>query len=113
MSPFDGEVAGDEGPGHPELARGPQDAAQGVDRPDPQRPDPVGGTEPAPVPELEPHRCGAAHQGPDQGGQGLGGAARRGPADPSPPGPVPPAGTDGTRPGPGVVPVPVAGSTPQ
>ena len=69
-----GDVPGNEGPGHAELARGPQDPAEGVGRSELERPDAVGGSDAAPVPELESHRGVRPDQGSDQRGEGGGDA---------------------------------------
>ena len=70
---LDGQVAGDVGPGHAQLARGPQDPPDGVRRADPQGPDAVGGPDAGTVPELEPDRDARAHHGPHERGQRRGG----------------------------------------
>jgi hypothetical protein len=74
---FDGEVPGDEGPGHAQLAGRPQDPAHGVGRSDPQRPDPVGRPYGAPVPELETDRGAGPDESAYQRSQGGGDAALR------------------------------------
>ena len=54
---FDGEVTGHEGPGHAQLAGGPEDPAQGVDRADLMVPTPSLG--PSALPSQNSKRTGA------------------------------------------------------